>query len=83
MTSLSRSCTTSRLEPWTDTHTQDNYRNLAAHARRGLMTNEGGTGGVFDLYRNQHGVFLEGQFLVDVLSDLDVSHGLRYPYHFF
>ena len=47
------------------------------------MTNEGGTGGVIDLYRNQHGVFLEGQFLVDVLSDLDVSHGLRYPYHFF
>ena len=45
------------------------------------MTNEGETGGVIDLYRNQHGVFLEGQFLVDVLSDLDVSHELRYPYH--
>ena len=31
--SLSRSCATSRLEPWTDTHTGQ----LLAHARRGLM----------------------------------------------
>ena len=34
MTSLSRSCATSRLEPWTDTHTQDNYSNPRACAPR-------------------------------------------------
>ena len=39
MTSLSRSCATSRLEPWTDTHTHRTTTvTLAAHARRGLMT---------------------------------------------
>ena len=39
MTSLSRSCATSRLEPWTDTHTHRTTTvTLAAHARRGLIT---------------------------------------------
>ena len=34
MTSLSRSCATSRLEPWTDTHTHGTTTvTLAAHAR--------------------------------------------------
>ena len=37
MTSLSDSCATSRLEPWTDTHTHRTTTvTLAAHARRGL-----------------------------------------------
>ena len=38
MTSLSRSCATSRLEPWTDTQTHTTTTvTLAAHARRGLI----------------------------------------------
>ena len=36
MTSLSRSCATSRLEPWTDTHTHRTTTVTLAHARRGL-----------------------------------------------
>ena len=43
MTSLSRSCATSRLEPWTDTHTHTHTHTQTttvtlAHARRGLTT---------------------------------------------